>query len=598
MPGSYSLRVDWDGGGDFSPGALTGATCTSVATGTTSYLITTTADASDVPVGSVGQLYTAGGALRWDLLFTVHLKQSASGFDNIHVRPAFPAAPVNTDVFKLVTPNGNDVTERQEDTEFRAQYGRDVARSTGDPGPGEASFDLVNLSRDYHPENGSSPLAGKIVPGRPVRMQAFMGANSYTLFDGFSDAYTVNVPGRGLSTVSVTAIDTLARIRGVSVSTELHRSVSTGQAIGIILDEVGWPADKRDIDQGATWIPWFWLNQTDAFDALTQIVNSEGIPSIVYVSPSGDFVFRGRHHRLTRAASLTSQATFRTSGGEPRISWPITYDQGWNDIINSVAIQVEQRRRDRSLSFVWESDSTIRLADGETVEVDVSTSDPFMDAQDPVAGTTYTVVTGTVTASLGRRSGANTVLSFRATGGPATVTDMKVQAYSVPVVATINVTAEDSTSQAAYGRRSYTQEAPWAGEHDARALASLLVTYRAQRLPTVSVTLRSGSDTTLTQQLERDLSDMVTIIDTVETGLNRNFYIENISHSVTGSGVRIHTTKFTCEAAPAVQANPFRFDVAGQGFDDGMFGTGLDEPDMIFRFDVAGQGFDDGVFAT
>jgi hypothetical protein len=57
-------------------------------------------------------------------------------------------------------------------------------------------------------------------------------------------------------------------------------------------------------------VPWWWASQADAFDMLTELLASEGPPSIAYIAPDGTFVFRDRHHRLLRAASLTSQATF------------------------------------------------------------------------------------------------------------------------------------------------------------------------------------------------------------------------------------------------------------------------------------------------
>jgi hypothetical protein len=49
-----------------------------------------------------------------------------------------------------------------------------------------------------------------------------------------------------------------------------------------------------------------------------------------------------------------------------------------------------------------------------------------------------------------------------------------------------------------------------------------------------------------------------------------------------------------------VPDNPFTFDVAGAGFDDGVFDpTGADNPENVFIFDHATQGqFDFGRFGT
>ena len=77
----------------------------------------------------------------------------------------------------------------------------------------------------------------------------------------------------------------------------------------VVLDAVGWTG-PRDLDLGATFVHWWWLEEVDAFTAVTDLVSSEGPPSIAYVGPDGTFIFRDRHHRLLRAASLTPQATF------------------------------------------------------------------------------------------------------------------------------------------------------------------------------------------------------------------------------------------------------------------------------------------------
>ena len=49
-----------------------------------------------------------------------------------------------------------------------------------------------------------------------------------------------------------------------------------------------------------------------------------------------------------------------------------------------------------------------------------------------------------------------------------------------------------------------------------------------------------------------------------------------------------------------VPDNPFTFDKAGAGFDDGVFDpTGFDDPDAVFIFDHPVQGqFDLGQFGT
>jgi len=478
----------------------------------------------------------------------------------------------------------------------KIEYGRDQVRSLAPPASGKLTFELNNESRDYSPENSSSPLAGNLGPGRQVRMQATVTPTTYTLFQGFLDDYEV-LPNLEDRSVKFTALDALAKLRGVTISTDLHQGIRTGEAIGYILDAAGWPAADRDLDSGATYIRWWWEEGTDAFAAVERVLNSEGIPALVTVDVDGNFVFRDRHHRLTRAASITLQATFRDTGTEPVMTAPLEYDHGWRDIINSVTFSVAERDPAPELSAVWTASGVISIADGETVPLRVEVSDPFIGAIMPEAGTDYTLLSGAVTITLSRTQGASATIFITANGGPATIDALQLRAYPLVVRRTVQIHAEDSTSISKHGRRSLPSEAgaPWAGVHDAAALADIVLAHRAERLPVVRVRLVSANDTRLAQMLGRDLSDRVTIID-AETGLNGEFFIERIEHEV--SEGLVHSTVFGCEAVAELPSNLFTFDVAGKGFNDGVFGLGgLSDPDSLFRFDTAGQGFNQGLLA-
>ncbi|MEO5875526.1 MAG: hypothetical protein ABIS86_17050 [Streptosporangiaceae bacterium] len=66
---------------------------------------------------------------------------------------------------------GEDVTARVQE-EVTIDYGRDQARALSPIATGSAAFELLNTSRDYSPENTSSPLNGQVLPARPARIQA------------------------------------------------------------------------------------------------------------------------------------------------------------------------------------------------------------------------------------------------------------------------------------------------------------------------------------------------------------------------------------------------------------------------------------------
>jgi hypothetical protein len=286
---------------------------------------------------------------------------------------------------------------------------------------------------------------------------------------------------------------------------------------------------------------------------------------------------------------------------------PFEYSHGWRDIVNDVVFPVEERQPDAGLTAVWESTATISLAIGQAVTVDVQASDPFLDAQDIEDGTDIVYSgAGIPSTLLSRRSGQSAAITITAIGGSVTVTYLRLRARSVPVVRTVQVAAADSTSIARHGQRTYGDEAPWAGSHDALAVAQLLLAAYSERRPTVSVRIVSSDLAHHLQVVERQISDLITIRNG-ELGLYSDFFIENISHTLARMvGVDecpgpVHYATFGCErSGVVVPDNPFTFDVAGAGFDDGVFDpTAADNPDTVFIFDHATQGqFDFGRFGT
>lgn len=188
------------------------------------------------------------------------------------------------------------------------QYGRDQSRALSPPRVGAINFTLCNPDGLFSPENPDSPIADDVAPAAAITASETINSTLYPLVTGRIDTFRVNT-SRGDMSAEVTGLDDLALLRGTKISTELYQAQRTGTLVGVILDTIGWTA-PRDLDIGATHVPWWWANQEDAFDLLTQLLRSEGPPSVAYVAPDGTFTYRDRHHRLLDANSLTSQAIY------------------------------------------------------------------------------------------------------------------------------------------------------------------------------------------------------------------------------------------------------------------------------------------------
>jgi hypothetical protein len=482
-------------------------------------------------------------------------------------------------------------------SQISISYGRDTARSLSQLGPGRAALTLNNSSGDYSPELATSPLAGLLGPGRQMHVVATFAGRAYTLYRGFVDDYTLD-PGAKDQSVRLTALDGLSRLKEVQVSTALHPAVRTGEAIGHILDAIGWTAG-RDLDPGATTLRWWWEEGSDAFSAVQRAVTAEGPTAIVHIGADGAFIFRDRHHRLVRAASTTAQATLRGGGTEPTFS-VMDYDAGWRSVVNSVKIEIDESDPAAEYVAVWSDDTAITLSPGESRSFQLAFENPVHAAIPPVWGEDVINTTGdAVTSTLSRTSGQSLTLtvSTSPSASPTVITNIQLRALPLTSARRLTITAEDSASIARYGRRDYQVDAPRINRHDAAAIIDLILGQRAERRPAVTVTLKGGNDARVAEQVTRDLSDRIRVIGGVP-GLDADFFVEHIGHSVDHAGILLET-KFGAEKAATISANLFRFDVAGVGFNDGVFApSGIDDPGTIFRFDTAGRGFNDGLLAT
>lgn len=230
--------------------------------------------------------------------------------------PAATSAPYID--FVVVAAKGDDITTRTLNLqEISFREGRDQARSLSAIAPSDVAFDVLNTGRRYSPNNNTSPLFSRSASGTALQIRALFEGRFYNLFNGFIDTFTINSIFTNYSTVSLTAFDQLGRMGSVNVSTELFNSIYVGDAINEVLDSVGWPTNKREIDVGATVIEWWWAEGVTALQAINDLVLSEGSPAFVFIDENENFVFRGRHHRYLRDNSIKVTASFKETEPPP-----------------------------------------------------------------------------------------------------------------------------------------------------------------------------------------------------------------------------------------------------------------------------------------
>ncbi len=441
-------------------------------------------------------------------------------------------------------------------TPISVHRGRDQIRQLAPPMVGSASFDLNNLSQDYSVENANSPLSGKLLPGRPVRIRRTQGANVVDLFNGYLDDIPQHAE-RETRTVSMPCLGALSCLKGQAtgqnISTALYQSITTDVALGYILDAVGFPSSKRILDTGQTTIDWWWLDNEDAFSAAVTLLNCEGPGAALYEDASGNVVFESRKYRMVTARCVSSQATFRDSGTEPVFSPPFSYDPRLKDVINVCTVTQKTRAIAASLTAVWSLGSTVTLAPNQVGTYVAKGSDIFTQAVAPVGGTDYTVTSGSVSsATLDRTSGASCTITITAGANGATLTGLQLRAKLVSITNTTNVTntVDTTSSQSIYGKRVYplatrAEIAVGALQDFCNAVVGM---YQNPR-PIAEVTLYGTDATQWNQVLNRQISDRVTVVE-AQTGVNADFFIEQVSHELTYGG-KLHAAKFGMEKAAA-----------------------------------------------
>lgn len=479
-------------------------------------------------------------------------------------------------------------------------YGRDQTRQLSPGSIGRSGFTVCNADRIYSPENTSSPLHDFLQPGRRVTMEASVLGEVYPLFRGRLDDFSVT-PDRANRTAEFTALDDLYTLQNRTLSTAVYAGQRTGTLIGTILDEVGWPADQRNIDAGGTFVPWWWIEGQDALSAIQDLVASEGPPAIAYIAPDGVFTFKDRHHRLIDPASTTSQAAFaarRVACDVPAVTGfsytdPFVYEHGWRDVVNTFDETIPVYTPDPAVSVVWLSEDPFTLATLVTTRIQISANGAFINAITPTAGppgsgadiifTGGGVIGGIV---LSRTSGQSAVLTMTAVGGNKTVLSVRLRAFALPQSRSARVQDQDPGAVFDGIVKTYPVQITWSTVNDLEAVGEAVIGRYSTRKPIVRVRTVSRDDPHLLQVLTRTISDRVTIRNG-ELGLDGDFFIERVDHTISRVGddsQPFHALVMGCEKSfDEFVANPFTFDKAGAGFNDGFFGAvGLDNPASVW----------------
>lgn len=436
--------------------------------------------------------------------------------------------------------------------------GRDTIRALSPPAAGSCDFTLNNASKDYSPENASSPLYGNLTPGRRVRIRT-TAPSATNIWKGNLDDLPQQPLLRG-GFVKVPALGTLAKLKGTKVSCYLRTNITTSAALAVLFAAAGLAASEYQfLDTGKTTLTLWWCGDDDAFDMMTRILAAEGPGAAIYEDGSGVITFHSRHYRLLTTRCTVSQATFGNASTEPKHAPPFGYQPNLKGVVNQAAITTKVGTLAGSATTVWTWTGSIQCAVGTPLYFDINLSEP---AEQFTSAITFD--TGGLLTTIGNYDdgGANPakgtrvylqVINNSAGGQTVTITAISVSAkvYSSATEIVRN-TADTSASQAKYGSRALpTSYNPWPYIDSlvARDFADAIVGAYKEPRASVDITVNNGHATRLTHQLAREISDRVTVQES-QTGMNGAVIIERIRHEIKAGG-RDHKTTFSCEKVGA-----------------------------------------------
>ena len=97
---------------------------------------------------------------------------------------------------------------------------------------------LDNSDRRYSPENGSSVLAGKLTPFKPIRIQSYDGTNTRTHWVGWIESIQPKVNTFGERTVEITAAGPMQFYKAAETALDLQENMPTSEIIAALIKEV------------------------------------------------------------------------------------------------------------------------------------------------------------------------------------------------------------------------------------------------------------------------------------------------------------------------------------------------------------------------
>lgn len=319
----------------------------------------------------------------------------------------------------------------------------------------EATIDLINTDGRFNPDNTSSPLYGKLVPGVRIWIRGVDedAETATTMYKGRLERVVPYwEPGSGaLSGQALAALICSGwkqMLQETKVNIPLYEDWHSSKALIHMLDDLG--IDTAKVDGGVTILPYYGGDEAkEAWQVVRELTEAER--GRFWEDRDGDVVWWQRH-KMMRTTTPAGTISY-TAGAYKPYHLDYAYAK-W--LSNSVRVQAYQRELEGSSEVLWELKEPLDVPPGEQRVLYAVLEQPSSNKRVAISSVTLQNVTfssGTATVTTATKGGEVEVTISNASVWMATLASMELAAQ--PVVRRYQVVAEvqDAASIEAYGMR-------------------------------------------------------------------------------------------------------------------------------------------------
>ena len=375
-------------------------------------------------------------------------------------------------------------------------YGRSVA--------GVFQCQLLDDSRVYDRFSATSPLSGKVIPGRRIRSELLAaGAQYQTVWNGLVDTIEPRQLRQGRR-VSIRALGALAWLAQQTISVPMATNVLTSAAVTTIFNAANLPAEYRGTIAGIRRMPRWWVRNQSALAALRDLEATE--LGAIWEDANGRINFDSEVTR--RTADRTVQATFTTgapAAGE-YVVLELSVTDPLKDIATQVTVPVRRYEVENAAEVLWTwGGNPERIATGATWAITATLGGRAGIGVDNwatmTAGTDYVVAANSD--GTGNRNGqvdvsvtdttANRRITIENTGSSDVwLISLQARGHIVSEANPYEIISEDTDATAAYGSRPYLAPSTFLSAVDAATYGDYLLSLFSE--PHSQITIRYDDD--------------------------------------------------------------------------------------------------------